>query len=100
MSALSSLRMPTTRNEEYRFTDIAPLLRANLQAAAGDAAVSEELLQQCAIPEAANSTVVLVNGSLRADLSKMSGVPAGVYIGSIAGAPAEAVAQLVSALAC
>lgn len=28
--ALPSLRMPTTRNEEYRFTDISPLLRTEL----------------------------------------------------------------------
>lgn len=30
-SALTSLRMPTTRNEDYRFTDITPLLKANVQ---------------------------------------------------------------------
>lgn len=28
---LATLRMPTTRKEEYRYTDIAPLLKADLQ---------------------------------------------------------------------
>ena len=29
-SAIPSMRMPSTRNEEYRFTDISPLLKANV----------------------------------------------------------------------
>lgn len=29
--ALTSMRMPTTRNEAFRFTDISPLLKAKIQ---------------------------------------------------------------------
>lgn len=31
MAALPSLRMPTNRNEEYRFTDISSLVKSNVQ---------------------------------------------------------------------
>ena len=31
MEALRTQRMPTNRNEEYRFTDLSPLLKRNLQ---------------------------------------------------------------------
>ena len=31
LEALRTQRMPTNRNEEYRFTDLTPLLRLKLQ---------------------------------------------------------------------
>jgi hypothetical protein len=95
LQALSTLRMPSTRNEEYRFTDISPLLRTTLQPAPAGAAVSAELLRQCALPEAAGTRVVLLDGAFRADLSDLSALPAGCFVGSIAQAPAEVAAQLV-----
>mmetsp|Transcript_19381 Transcript_19381/g.41937 ORF Transcript_19381/g.41937 Transcript_19381/m.41937 type:complete len:485 (+) Transcript_19381:93-1547(+) len=85
--ALSSMRMPSTRNEEYRFTDITPLLKSKVQVASGAAAVDAQQVQAHALPEASHYAVV-VNGVLRPDLSKLNGLPAGTYIGSIQGAPA------------
>lgn len=95
-SALSSLRMPSTRNEEYRFTDISPLLNSALAVAPADAAVNSEQLEQLTVPEAAGSRVVLVNGSFRPELSDLSAVGEGVYVGGAAGAPADVLKQLVS----
>lgn len=95
-SALATLRMPSTRNEDYRYTDISPLLNASLVLAHADAAVNTQQLEQLAVPEAGGSTVVLVNGAYRPDLSDLSAVPEGVYVGGSAGAPAEALQQLVS----
>lgn len=97
-SALSSLRMPSTRNEEYRYTDISSLLNSALAVAPADAAVNSEQLQQLAVPEAAGSRVVLVNGTFRPELSDLSAVGEGVYVGGAAGAPADVLQQLVSAL--
>lgn len=96
---LSSLRMPSTRNEEYRYTDISPLLAASLTMAPADAAVSAQQLEELAVPEAAGSRVVLVNGAFRpelSDLSAVAGGAAGLYVGAAAGAPADALQQLVS----
>jgi Fe-S cluster assembly protein SufD len=88
--------MPSTRNEEYRYTDISPLLNAALAPAPADAAVDTQQLEQLAVPEAAGSRVVLVNGVFRPELSDLAAVGEGVYVGGAAGAPAEAVQQLVS----
>jgi hypothetical protein len=89
--------MPSTRNEEYRYTDITSLLNSALAVAPADAAVNSEQLQQLAVPEAAGSRVVLVNGTFRPELSDLLAVGEGVYVGGAAGAPADVLQQLVSA---
>lgn len=88
--------MPSTRNEEYRFTDVSALLGAALVSSPADAAINTQLLEQLAVPEATGSRVVLVNGAFRPDLSDLSAVAAGIYVGSAAGAPAESLQYLVS----
>lgn len=92
--ALSTMRMPSTRNEEYRFTDLTPVLSNSLALAPADAAVDAGMLEQLALPEAAGSRIVLVNGVFRQGLSDLSALPAGCYVGGSAGAPAEALQQL------
>ena len=94
VAALATLRVPTTRNEEYRFTDVAPLTTATLAAADGDAAVDAALLESLRLPEAAGSTLVLVNGKLRPELSDASKLPSGAYVGGAAGAPADVLRRL------
>lgn len=94
--ALHSLRVPTSRNEEYRYTDLAPLTRSSLSAAPASAHVDSSFVSDLALKGAEGSTVVLVNGAFRPDLSSISGLPAGVYIGSIAQAPKEAADLIVS----
>lgn len=98
--ALMSMRMPTTRNEDYKFTDITSLLNISLSPAPADAAVHHQLLEQLDFPEAAGSRVVVVNGAFRPELSDLSALPQGVYVGGCAGAPAEALQQLVSVGGC
>lgn len=96
MPALATMRMPSSRNEDYRFTDITPVLSSGLALAPADAAVDTAHIQQLAFPEAAGSTVVLVNGVFRPELSDLSELPKGSYVGGSAGAPAEVLQQLVS----
>jgi len=93
-TALGSLRMPTTRNEDYRYTDISPLLKSTLTAAPTDAAVDAAFISDLVFPEVEGSTLVMVNGRFRPELSNMGAVPEGVYIGGAEGAPAAAVEQL------
>ena len=94
-TALGSLRMPTTRNEDYRYTDISPLLKSTLTAAPTDTAVDASFISDLVFPEVEGSTLVMVNGRFRPELSNMGAVPEGVYIGGAEGAPAAAVEQLV-----
>lgn len=88
------MRMPTTRNEEYRFTDVAPLTSAGLSAADGDAPVDASFLESLRLPEAAGTSLVLVNGKLRPELSDASKLPAGVFVGGSGKAPADVLRRL------
>ncbi|KAG1680407.1 hypothetical protein FOA52_015498 [Chlamydomonas sp. UWO 241] len=94
LDALRTMRMPTTRNEDYRFTDLAMLMGADVAAAAPGAAVDAAGIQALALEDAANTFAVVVDGVLRPELSHLSGVPAGVYVGPLSGAPAALAARL------
>lgn len=65
------------------------------QAGDASAAISADLLSGLLLSESASSVAVLVNGVLRADLSRLSGLPKGVYVGGLKGAPAAVVAKMV-----
>ncbi|KXZ47412.1 hypothetical protein GPECTOR_35g850 [Gonium pectorale] len=95
-SAIATLRMPSTRNEEYRFTDITPLLRTNVEPAPAHAEVPASLLARHTLPGAAVVAVV-VDGALRPELSSGLGPQAGgAYVGPLEGAPAALQAKLGS----
>lgn len=121
-AALSTMRMPTTRNEEYRFTDIAPLLQGTIyvrcaltticdnihlsihpsyecaQAASPDA---ETVAAAAAIAEERASQgvvhLVLLDGQLQLQLSSgLDLLPdAMVYVGRVGDAPTQSVDTLV-----
>jgi hypothetical protein len=91
--------MPTTRNEEYRFTDVEPLTSAKLARPAAAAVVDAALLEGLRFPEAAGCVAVLVDGVLQPELSDLDGgLPRGAYVGGAAGAPAAALERLVGPL--
>lgn len=59
--------------------------------------MSAEMVSAHVFPEAASSYVTLVNGVMRPELSQLSGLPKGTYVGSLQGAPTEVAAKLVGA---
>lgn len=92
LSALATTRMPTTRNEEYRFTDISPVLQQSLgPAAPADAASIDEACAALGLKATPAATVVVVDGAIDEQRSSMSGLPEGVYVGGLAGAPQDVV---------
>ena len=72
LANLAHARMPTQRVEEYRFTDLAPLVTAKPSAAA-DPADADIDASAWTLKSADASRVVLVDGVFRADLSDLSG---------------------------
>lgn len=96
-SALATVRMPTTRQEAWRFTDVAPLLAAPLAAAPASAALAARTLADHALAGAA-ATVVLVDGVHRPELSSAAGLPAGAFVGAL-DAALPAAASALGALA-
>src|SRR5512136_1546312 len=84
-AALASERaIPSTRDEEWRFTDLSELLRVNFQAAE-PVDVPAESVAALTLPEAAQSRLVFVNGVFAPHLSEVAGLPEGVLAGNLLG---------------
>jgi Fe-S cluster assembly protein SufD len=82
---------PTTRNEDWRFTNVNAIAQTPFQLArdarqAG--AVYGDTLDACLIPGAA-CHLVFVNGRFASELSELGSLPEGVRVGSLAQAIAE-----------
>ena len=79
----NALSVPTTRDEEWRFTDIAPLIRVPFRRAAGPARPAQIAAPQA--PEAA-TRLVFVDGAYSEELSVTVGLPYGVVASHLAAA--------------
>lgn len=79
---------PTQRQEEWRFTNVAPIERTDFSHAGGEPHdLSREKLQPFLMDDCAE--LVFVNGGLRPELSQLEGLPDGVVATSLARALAE-----------
>lgn len=73
--------LPTTREEEWRFTDLSSLRKVQFHVETGNFASLEFDI----LPEAANSRLVFVNGVFAPDLSAVSDLPSGIVVSNLAG---------------
>ncbi len=80
---LSRLSVPTRKDEDWRFIDLSSLTTAKFVTAKNVDAICESL------PEATNSRLVFVNGFYSQQLSDLSGLPPGVFVGSLNNLPPE-----------
>jgi Fe-S cluster assembly protein SufD len=89
----NELTVPTTRDEEWRFTDLSPLYRIPFQPAASAGILEKSRTDAFAIPEA-ESRLVFVDGRYSAELSHVNSND-GVTVGNLAdvSGSAEAVAE-------
>lgn len=80
---LGSLQFPTTKDEEWKYTDVSHLsgLDFTVTAPSDD---SNSLIWQHAAPEAIGNLLVFVNGKYRPDLSDTNNAPQGLVIGTLA----------------
>ena len=86
-SWVSRLTLPTTKDEEWRFTDISQLLDLDLVAPKSFTNEGKQLGEVTTIPEAEDTRLVFVNGSYAAQLSNTAGLPQGIYVGSLTNLP-------------
>jgi Fe-S cluster assembly protein SufD len=85
----TALGFPTVRDEEWRFTNIAPIANAEFAAAPAETArVNEESLTEFVYSDAPNR-IVVVNGRFSRELSRVQALPNGVRVGSLAAAVTE-----------
>ena len=88
-ASFAALGFPTVRDEDWRFTNIAPIATTDFRPAADVASHATEAdLAGYLYSDAANR-VVIVNGRFSAELSRVSGLPKGVRVGSRAAAITE-----------
>ncbi|MHC5759515.1 Fe-S cluster assembly protein SufD [Nostoc sp.] len=73
--------IPTTREEEWRFTDLSSLRKVQFNVKTGNYASLEFDI----LPEAANSRLVFVNGVFAPELSAVSDLPSGIVVSNLAG---------------
>ncbi|BAY88548.1 MULTISPECIES: Fe-S cluster assembly protein SufD [unclassified Tolypothrix] len=76
--------VPTSRDEEWRFTDLSALRKLEFQ-------VEKQLISTdiaaLTLPEAANSRLVFVNGVYAPELSAIADLPAGVVVNNLTALP-------------
>lgn len=84
-SWVSRLSVPTKKDEEWRFTDIAELL--DFEIAVTTSSPVKNISQRFIIPEAENTRLVFVNGVYAEELSDTSGLPEGIYVGNLTNLP-------------
>ncbi len=82
----TALGFPTVRDEEWRFTNVAPIAAGEFLAAGPGAALATEAELSGYLYSDAAVRLVVVNGYFVAALSRTAGLPAGVRVTSLAAA--------------
>lgn len=82
---VNKLKIPTKRDEEWRFTDLSPLLQVNFQTP-DKFDLPESAKAEFALPEAP-VRLVFVNGVYASNLSAVADLPEGLIVGNLAQLP-------------
>lgn len=80
-------RLPTTRDEEWRFADLSALREVQFNVETLNTTFLPNITP-FSLPEANNSCLVFVNGVYAPELSAVSGLPDGVVVSNLANLPA------------
>ncbi|MCA1605458.1 MAG: SufD family Fe-S cluster assembly protein, partial [Acidobacteria bacterium] len=75
MERFSELGFPSVKDEEWKYTNVAPIARMSMQPRA---ALADVELANFEVPEANESQLVFVNGKLQRDRSSVKALPDGV----------------------
>lgn len=75
--------IPTTREEEWRFTDLSALRRVEFQ----QGKVKPADISALSLSEAANNRLVFVNGIYAPDLSAVADLPTGIVVDNLSALP-------------
>lgn len=76
--------IPTRKDEEWRFTDLAPLLTQTFTPPPPQLPAAN--IDSFTLPEASNTRLVFINGIYAPQLSSIADLPTGVFIGNLAAA--------------
>src|SRR4028118_267421 len=83
---VNKLTIPTKRDEEWRFTDLSPLLQINFQKPEINVDLAESMADELTLPEAP-IRLVFVNGVYAPQLSAVADLPEGLVVSNLAQLP-------------
>jgi Fe-S cluster assembly protein SufD len=83
LETFNELPLPTTKDEEWRYTNISPLLKHNFSVANKETTISKEQLSNYQFDKLKSHQLVFVNGNFSAENSNITNLPNGVIIGSL-----------------
>src|SRR5262249_44727449 len=91
ISSFAEQGFPTLKDEDWRFTNLAPLTTLPFQPAQNPASskAGKDLLAGAVFAKLEGSRLVFVNGHFAADLSLIKPLPAGVRVSNLAAALAK-----------
>jgi Fe-S cluster assembly protein SufD len=84
-----NLPFPTTRDEEWKYTNISPLLKHNFIPADAGSKVNPQEITSFLFEELEHNLIVFINGHYSEELSKIKDLPEGVLVKSISEALKE-----------
>jgi Fe-S cluster assembly protein SufD len=95
MAQFEQLGFPTTRNEEWKYTNVAPILKHEFRAAETvPRAVAS--VDNFTYPESRQSQLVFVNGVFASELSNLSALPSSVTVSNFADADQKLLSQYLA----
>jgi len=80
----NDLSLPTLKDEEWRYTNISPLLKYNFVLPPEDLTISDKLVNKFILGETDTNILVFINGKFSEEHSKLLKLPEGTIVGSIA----------------
>jgi Fe-S cluster assembly protein SufD len=78
------LDFPTTRDEEWKYTNIAPILKVPYRQPAVHDDLTQEMIAPFTFEESRHSQLVFINGRFSGELSNLSGLPGGIIVSNLA----------------
>lgn len=85
---IKELEIPTKQDEEWRFTDLSPLLAHRFQSA-DFVPLENQAIASLILPESEHKRIVFVNGIYAPHLSDSTEIPEGIFIGNLAELPEQ-----------
>lgn len=83
LNKFSELDFPTTKDEEWKYTSIAPLLQHNFKPDFEKHSITKEQVNEFTFESLEPNVVVVVNGLYYPELTTLNDIPEGVTVGSI-----------------
>ncbi|MHB1688411.1 MAG: Fe-S cluster assembly protein SufD [Ignavibacteriaceae bacterium] len=89
LEKFSQLKFPTTKDEEWRFTNISPLLKYNFNPAISKQNITAEEIERFLFNNSFKNQLIFIDGYFAAELSAVNGVSKKIKLGNLASAFGE-----------